>query len=282
MRFIFSLSFFLTLSILNLSAQSQEGYEIARDMLRISNDINTLLFDMSKTERIGEEYFSESFKTKLSYDPFLVYSQKIEEGKRPELLYRHGENDNKTLINPDGFPWFNISLDPKGDFMRKNQHHTLYQTGYKYALSILIHLFDKYDEEVVNMTIMHESKIVKEKDCYIIEFDNYRYELIQYEIKEDENILDIAKRYFISEYFIVELNEDVNDYEDVRIGQIITIPNDYCPRMVMAIEKERMIPLSIKVYDEEGLFEQLEYDNIIVDPEIPSEEFTENFSDYGF
>ena len=77
MRFIYSLSFILTLFSLNLSGQSQEGYEIVKEMLANSKDINILFFNMSKTERIGEEYFTESFTSKLSYDPFYLYSKKI-------------------------------------------------------------------------------------------------------------------------------------------------------------------------------------------------------------
>jgi len=251
-------------------------------MLIKSKEINTLFFEMTKTERIGEEHFTESYKTKLTYNPFLVYSQKIEENKSPELLYRHGENENRTLINLDGFPWFNLSFDPKGDFMRKNQHHTLFETGYKYAMSILSHLFDKYGEETSEMTILHDSQIINGKECYIIEFDNYRYALEQYEVKEGENILDIAGRTLVSEYLIVELNKEVDDYDDVSAGQIIIVPNDYCPRMIIAIDKERMIPLSIKVYNEERLYEQYEYNNVKVNPEISAEEFTEAYSDYGF
>lgn len=245
--------------------------------------IETLYFEMKKTERInGSTYLSENFNTKLSYDPFLLYSKKIENGKNPELLYRHGENDNKALVNPDGFPWFNISLDPKGIFMRKNQHHTLYETGYKYALSILEHLFKKYGEEVIQMTTMKQSEIINDRECYLIEFNNPHFKYVNYKVQKNEDVLDIAKKFKLSEYMIVEINKEIDDYKDVFPGQLISIPYDYSSKLEIAIDKERLIPISLKVYDDNGLYEQLEYSNVKVNPDFKAEEFTEDYKDYDF
>lgn len=252
-------------------------------MFKECRKIETLYFEMKKTERVNKStYLTEYFHTKLSYDPFLLYSKKIETDKNPELLYRQGENGNKALINPDGFPWFNISLDPKGIFMRKNQHHTLFETGYKYALSILEHLFRKYGEEVIQMTTMKKSEIINDRECYIIELNNPHFKYMNYKVQKNEDVLKIAKKFMLSEYMIVEINKDIEDYEDVFAGQLISIPFDYSSKLVIAIDKERLIPISLKVYDDKGLYEQLEYSNVKVNPDFKAEEFTEDFKDYDF
>ena len=81
---------------------------------------------------------------------------------------------------------------------------------------------------------------------------------------------------------IVEMNEKVDDYEDVEEGQVILIPNDYCRRLVIAIDKNEMVPLSMKVFDDAGLYEHLEYSNLKVNPQFKDEEFSEEFEEYGF
>lgn len=281
LRFYLASLLLLLISFHSMS-QSQEAFDLTLEMFHRCKEIKTLYFEMTKTERVGNDYLTESFKTKLQRDPFKVYSKKIEDGKNPELLFIEGENDNKALINPDGFPWFNLSMDPKGDFMRKNQHHTLYETGYSYALKILEHLFDKYGQEVVEMANMLESKTVNNVDCYVLEFNNPHFKYISYEVKEGEDVLSIALDNMLSEFMIVELNEDVDDYDDVKAGQNIKIPNDYCPRLVIAIDKERMVPISLKVYDYKSLFEQLEYNNVQINPVFSESQFTEDCEGCGF
>ncbi len=251
-------------------------------MLESCSNIETLYFDMEKTERVEDEYFTEEFRTKLQYSPYYIYSKKIEDGKTPELLFRKGDNDDKALINPDGFPWFNISLDPMGDLMRKNQHHTLYESGYRYALSILQHLFDKYGDEVIQMASRKNDTLVRGAECYLLEFDNSHFTYINYKVGKDETVLDIAEKYMLSEFMIVEINEEIDDFDDVEEGQVILITNDYCKRLRIAIEKDRLIPLSMKVFDDKGLYEQLEYSNVEVNPVFKPEEFTEEQEGYGF
>lgn len=266
-----------------LFSQSLEGYNICLKMFEECRKIETFYFEMKKTERVnGTIYLTEYYNTKLNYNPFHLYSKKIETGKNPELLYRQDENGNKALINPDGFPWFNLSLDPKGIFMRKNQHHTLFETGYKYALSILEHLFRKYGEEVIQMTTLKQSATINDRECYVIELNNPHFNYINYKVQKNEDVLDIAKKFMLSEYMIVEVNKDVDDYRDVFPGQLISIPYDYSPRLIIAIDKERLIPISLKVYDDKGLYEQLEYMNVTLNPNFSKLDFSEENPNYGF
>ena len=120
------------------------------------------------------------------------------------------------------------------------------------------------------------------RDCYSIQFDNPHFEYIDYTIQENETIEDIAWRNKISEYMILQLNKSVNDYDDVKKGQVIVIPNDYSPKMLLYIDKVDMIPVKLDVYDEKGLYEKYEYTQVTIDPSIPAEEFSSDFKEYGF
>ncbi len=48
------------------------------------------------------------------------------------------------------------------------------------------------------------------------------------------------------------------------------------------IDKELMLPISEKIYDDKGLFETYEFNNLQVNTPIAAEEFTENYKDYHF
>ena len=81
---------------------------------------------------------------------------------------------------------------------------------------------------------------------------------------------------------ILEKNKKIDDYFDISIGQIIKIPNDYAPKMVLYIDKKLNLPLVIEVYDDKGFYERYEYRKLEFNPIITNEEFTPDFKEYGF
>ena len=80
----------------------------------------------------------------------------------------------------------------------------------------------------------------------------------------------------------MDKNPAIHDYDDVRSGQLIKIPNDYSPKMVLYIDKKRKIPLIIKVYDEDGLYQQYEFKNVKVNPTFSADEFSKSNPAYGY
>jgi outer membrane lipoprotein-sorting protein len=38
----------------------------------------------------------------------------------------------------------------------------------------------------------------------------------------------------------------------------------------------------MEVYDDEGLYEKYEFNNLVIDPQFEAEEFSSDFEDYGF
>jgi outer membrane lipoprotein-sorting protein len=81
---------------------------------------------------------------------------------------------------------------------------------------------------------------------------------------------------------IKEYNKGISDYKDVREGQDIMIPNFYAKMTVMYIDKQNLLPILIRAYDDKGLFESYEYLNLQVNPKIAPEEFTKGYKDYHF
>ena len=237
---------------------------------------------MGKKERIEGELLLQVSNVKLSLNPLKVYAIQQSPKQGVEVLYCEGENDDKAHVNPSGFPWFTLHLDPMGSIMRKNQHHTILNSGYDLVVSILEFLFDKYGEETKAMMKKLPPENWRGSPCIIIELNNPYFKYVKYTVKEGETLLTIADSLKLSEHMILEKNEDVDDYDDVSPGQVIEIPNDYSPRMAIYVDKYRYIPLMMKIYDDQGVYEIYEYYDVVVNPSFKAEEFSTEFSDYAF
>lgn len=262
-------------------AQAQAGYEITRQMFAETQNIGTLTYTMNKQERIDGELVEQHSFTKLMREPYKVYTRQLYPDEGIEVLYIPAKND-QALINPDGFPYVNIRLDPYGSTMRADQHHTIHNAGYDYFISILQHLFEKHGEETKQMAQQTGTTTFDGHPVSVVEFRNPHFRFEDYTVQQGETLLTIAKDRKVSEYMILNRNEDVDSYTDVSPGQVIQVPSDYSPRMILYIDQQRHIPLMIKVYDDEGLYEQYEFTDVAINPSLSEEEFTEDYSEYGF
>ncbi|WP_317191802.1 DUF1571 domain-containing protein [Fulvivirga marina] len=271
--------FFLIFSFFISNGQTLSGPEVTQKMFAATKDIKTLIYRMKKIERIKGEMTTQVSFVKLIREPFKVYTKQEYPNDGLEVLFKEG--DNSALINPNGFPWLNLKLDPHGNRMRKEQHHTIHNAGYDHVVSILEHLFTKYNAEIHSLTSL-ESTIWNSKPCWKVEFQNPNFKYSKYTVGPNETVNSIADKYKLSSYMILEVNKSINDYDDITEGQIITIPNDYSPKMSLMIDKEIMVPLVMKVYDDKGLYEHYEFSDIKINPTITDAEFTEEYPDYGF
>ena len=94
--------------------------------------------------------------------------------------------------------------------------------------------------------------------------------------------MDIATERMVSEYMIVQVNDDIDNYYDVKEGQVIKIPILYAKRTVLYIDKVKHLPIKQEMSDDKGLFERYSMTNLKVNPTIAPEEFQEDYKDYDF
>ena len=52
--------------------------------------------------------------------------------------------------------------------------------------------------------------------------------------------------------------------------------------MILHIDQETMLPVTMKIFDEKGLYEQYEYKNVSINPVLQEKEFTSGYESYGF
>ena len=275
MRFII----LLVLFNVNISSKfAQNGIttpDIIPKMLSSIESAKTLKYTLKNSERIDGKILSGIQDVKFNASPKKCYLYMMSPSKGAEVLFVEGQNDNKAMYDPNGFPYFKLNLDPLGFLMRRKNHHTIYEVGLGYMGEIIGHVF------YANKQWLSYNGISKWKnnDCYKIIFDNPEFKYIPYIVKENENIISIARKFYLSEYMIVEINKDVDDYDDVKPNQKILIPNTYAKYMELYVDQKTYLPVFMKIIDDKGLYEQYEYTDFVVNSRIPDEEFTEKFLD---
>lgn len=266
----------------NNVSEDKAALELTTKMMEKIKSYNTFKYTLTKLERIEGKMIKEKLSAKIQTRPLNVYFRQAIPVDGRELLYKAGQNNGKALINPGEFPWVNVNLNPQGGLMRKDQHHSLFAFDFNYLISFLEYLLKKYASKAHEMVDILDDVTWDGRPCYHIEMQNPNFSHIEYTVNEGENLIDIAKKLHINEYMIIELNEDVDSYTDVDAGQVIKVPNDYAKKMSLYLDKEYLLPVSVKVYDDKGLYEHFEYVNLQVDPVIKAEEFTQDYKEYGF
>ena len=65
-------------------------------------------------------------------------------------------------------------------------------------------------------------------------------------------------------------------------NDIIIIQSVYAKKAVVFIDKLNYFPIYQLIYDEEGLYEKYQYDDLNLDVNFKNEEFTRDYSEYNF
>lgn len=258
---------------------AQSPVLLLRQMIDSAKVLQGFRAEITKEERINGKLIKQISFANLRKDPYSLYLIQQYPKEGVEVLVR--SMDDKPLVNPNSFPWFNINLDPYGQLMRKNQHHTVFDSGFDLLMNTL-------DQELIAMednkaNISFNGMVEWEgRPAYEIEVFYPDYGKSLYRVMMGEDLNSIAKKLNISEYSILELNKQVDFYDDVDPGDEITIPSSYAKKMVLIIDSEYMLPMVTRVFDDKGLYEQYSYRKFIHNPTFDPGEFKSDYNDYGF
>lgn len=253
--------------------------EIVMKSLKAIEEVKSLKYNLKITERgkKGFNYYQSSVKFQKKPRKIYLYIKGI------EVLWVEGTNKGKALVKPNSFPYFNLNLDPLGDLMRQDQHHTLNEMGYDYFGSIIGYSVKKLGERFDEFFHFAGEEKINNRLCYKIIIDNRDFGYVDYKIGEGESITSIARKLHVCEYMILEKNKKFKDYFDIlKPGEIIKVPTWYCRKVEMYIDKFYFLPISLKIDDDKGLFEEYNYHFLQVNPKIEDEEFTKDYKDYKF
>lgn len=279
------LLFLLFISFSGLLFSQISSRTIADESLAAMDRVNTLKYRLIKKERIKGVMKESEIQVKYQRNPFKVYIYVYSPKPGVEILYNHGENGNKAHINPNNF-FLNMldpNLDPMGKTLRKDEHHTLYETGFEFTRLLLTALKKRADDEknFDKLCKYHGEITWANRPCYmlLLSYPNFSWE--EYTVKKGETLIDIAKNKNLNEYMILEKNK-LSWFDKVNEGQKILIPNIFAKKVILYIDKILKLPIYQEVYDDVGLFEVYEYHGVILNPTIQPEEFTKKYKEYKF
>jgi len=275
--------FFFLLMVITITSFAQKTPYHAKDvvfkMIKSIHDLERLKYSLKIIERgkKGYNYYESSVKLNRKPRKIYLYIKGI------ELLWVDGWNNNKAYVKPNSFPYVNLSLDPLGFLMRQDQHHTLNEMGVDYFGSVIKYIATKYGDKFDQYFKLEGEERVNNRPCYKIIIDNKDFGYENYTVGENESITSIARKLHVSEYMILEINPKLSDYFDIlKKGQILKVPTAYAKHVTLYIDQLYFLPISIKILDDKGLFEQYDYHFLQVNPKIDDAEFTKEYKDYKF
>ncbi len=259
---------------------SAECKRVIHNMFDSIRQVRTLRYFLISTERINGKTLKAHSLMKINISPMRVYMNNPVKGL--EILWSSDKNKNNALVRSRSFPFMNFSLDPLGSTMRKDQHHTLYDLGVGYIGTIVAsgvvkagRDFDKHFE--YQGTVTHDKQ-----ECHSILVKFPEFKFIKYTVGKNETVTSIARKYNLADYMIRARNGLMSQFGVLKEGKEIEIPSIYANKTEVYIDKKTCLPLSVKVYDDEGLYESYEMYSMKVNSRFEADEFSKTFKDYGF
>lgn len=261
---------------------SQNAIDIISKMFEKAEAVKSMSFYIVAKERFGTEYKLQKAYIKKQMSPVRIYYKQLLPATGAEVLI-NATNNKKAVVNPNAFPWTNLTLNPYGKVLRDAQHHNIYEAGFEYLIDILRFLTNKYKDNIEKFVYYKGIIDWQELSCYKIEFSNPSFKIYSYTVTETCTPTSLAKKLYIGDYHILERNPKYEDYLDViKAGTVLSLPNDYAKRLVILINKNSYLPVYIEIYDDKGLLEQYQFIEINTNPSFTEIDFSEKNETYGF
>lgn len=221
--------------------------------------------------------------TKINVTPRKIYLKMVTDpNKGTEVLYVEGVNENKATVNA-GKMIPTLKLKTTNSLLTKDQHHTAITSGFTMVSKIMGEAVKKADAQgKFDEVFKYVGDVTwNGRSCYKIVIEDPTYAYVNYTAKKGENMYTVALKHLIPEYSMVETS-GVKNFEEDLGGKTLKIPNNYAKKTVLYIDKENNFPIVQEMSDEKGVFERYSFSNLVVNPTFKADEFTEDFSEYGF
>lgn len=256
------------------------GLELVTHMLDSLKNIKTQRYDLKATERVNGSFLFAESHIKINTYPKKIYFKSILKGN--EVLWVQGTNKGDAIVYSPSFPLVNLNLDPYGSLMRKDQHHTIFDLGLQHIGMLIANTILKAPKEFDKHFTYTGLKILNQKEHHqlIIHFPEYKY--VEYTALKGETVTDIARKMNTSDFKIRYKNNLSGYYSELKEGKKLLIPTPYASKVVLHVDKKNYMPVSVKVYDDEGLFEAYEFNNIIINKPFAADEFSSANKGYNF
>lgn len=270
---------FVVLSLANM-AMAQNASDIVNKMISAVSAGKTFEYTMKQTERIDGKIYKNAIFTKVNESPKKVFIDNIEgDNKGVQVLYVKGERDNKALINK----LFGVKLSPFNNLIRKNQHHTILESGFSLLLNSVKDAKTRATAEgKFNEVFKYEGTVTYDgRACYKLVLNDPTFTYVNYTIASGESLYSISMKKRVCEQLIIEKN-NLSGFGSAKAGSTILIPSSYAKKTILYIDKATNYPVYQEMYDEKGLFEKYEFYNLKINPSLTLMDFNEDNPEYNF
>jgi hypothetical protein len=253
--------------------------QILHQMFDSIKNIKTIRLKVTALERVDKKFLSASSFIKLQVNPRKLYYRNIQ--KKVQVLYNSEVSPYKALVRPNTFPYMSIWLDPTGNIMRKNQHYTIHELGFEFIGTSIALTINKDREGLNNFSYL--GKVHRNGyNCYYLQYENKSYGYTTYTVREKETASSIATRLCVNDYLLRNANDLLNDFGYLRKGRVLKVPNLYCKKAILYIDDRYLIPVSLSIYDDAGLFESYDYFSLEINKPFLQDEFNRDYKEYSF
>jgi LysM repeat protein len=271
MRITLSVAFFLAL--FTASAQEKCSCDSTFNFIyKKWAEVKNMSYHSYKNERKLDVYEEANFDFVVQRNPFKVAGVMTE--KRHRLLYDPSQNKNEALYIPSGFPYTNIWLEVHGKVFRGLNHYTISNAGCEFIFGIIRDQYERIPADFVCQKITRKGQEEIE-----ISAQTKSFHFTDYKVQKGESALDIAKKFSVMAYVLIEYNDNVDNYTDKLDGKVIKVPSHYGSKVKLCVSAKHGMATLIQVEDEKGLLETYEYTNYKFNLKLPENYFTEDYLD---
>jgi len=260
--------------------QAQTAESVVNQMLSALDAGKTYEYTMVQEERIDGKIHKNKIFTKIQETPKKVFIDNVEGANEGvQVLYVSGERDNKALVNK----MFGIKLSPFNSLIRKNQHHTILESGFGLLIGSIRDAKKRAQaQNAFDQVFQLAGSVTFEgKSCYKLILTDPTFTYESYTKQDGESLYSIAMKKKVCEQLIVEKN-GLGGFGSGKSGQTIQIPSSYAKKTILYIDKSNMHPIYQEMYDEKGMFEKYTFYDLKVNPSFTSKDFSEDNSAYDF
>jgi len=238
--------------------------------------------DFHSEERFVDRNHKNQLELKVSMKPKKFYFKAIFPNEGAEILYNPDLFKNKVYVNPNMFLVPNVKLKPTHSILLDNQHHIIDNIGFEFFKEVVKNAIESADNHFDEVFSIKESIKWNDRDCYVLEIIDLAFNVETYTVQKNENIFDLCFKLKISEYSIIELNDKIDDFGDVKPGMTINVPSSYSPKSTIYVDAENFLPVYQLMEDDKGLFERYEFKNLKIRESFATDEFEPGFEAYEF
>lgn len=256
--------------------------EIFSKMMNAMTGVKSCSFVLDIHERIKGEIKFDQFVVKLMASPYKVYVYSVTPNPGAEALLMRGANHEKAVVNPNKFPIPTLNLSPYSGILRKNHQYTLWHFGFGYIQEVLSGYEKKYGRHFFELLKVEDNATWKNREYQKLTIDNPDFGFVKYRVQQGENLVKIGEKLMVNDYMILEANPQVKNFDDVKPGQEIMVPNAFGKKIIFYMDKSTGLPMIQEVYDHKGLYGRVELSSFVLNPEFSAEDFSRYNKKYGF